>query len=249
MKLKNFIKCILHLSRILYTMLNEISNEFTQLSRDLLSTNNSISTYYNNDGTNDHLSDRSSDTRQCQKAHDNTDTENDNVNINIYRYKFTSEFMNDLFIFSKIHQYDNRNDFKEAWEQWREENESIVSSEVKRLTNLGYEGDIIDKMYKSARYYFRKKGTEKKPAILRRDYISVRKDLINAMDEHIRREIYRDDYKPSDAFDEFCKSNIELLKENIVIICKNGMTDAVEIKKKIKKTYKNRYFLFANTNK
>lgn len=230
-------------------MLNEISTEFTQPSRDLLSTNNSISTTYNNDGTNDHLSDRSSDTRQCQKTYNKTNEDTVDVNINIYRYKFTPEFMNVLFIFSKIHQYDHRKDFKEAWEQWMEDNENIVSSEVNRLTNLGYEGNIIDKMYKSARYYFRKKGTEKKPAILRRDYISVRKDLINAMDEHIRTEIYRDDYKPSHAFDEFCKSNLDLLKENIVIICKNGMTDAVDIKKKIKKTYKNRYFLFANTNK
>ena len=227
-------------------MLNEISTEFTQLSRNF---NTPVNISYNDHGTNDYLSDRSSDTRQCQKTYNKTNEDTVDVNINIYRYKFTPEFMNVLFIFSKIHQYDYRKDFKEAWEQWIEDNENIVSSEVKRLTNLGYEGDIIDKMYKSARYYFRKKGTEKKPAILRRDYISVRKDLINAMDQHICTEIYRDDYKPSDAFDEFCKSNIGLLKENIVIICKNGMTDAVEIKKKIKKTYKNRYFLFANTNK
>jgi hypothetical protein len=66
------------------------------------------------------------------------------------------------------------------------------------------------------------------------------------MDQHIRAEIHREDYKPSYAFDEFCKSNIHLLKENIAIICKNGLTDAVEIKNKIKKTYKNRYFLFAS---
>ena len=224
-------------------MLNEISTEFTQLSRDF---NTPVNISYNDHGTNDHLSDRSSDTRQCQKTYNKTNEDTVDVNINIYRYKFTPEFMNVLFIFSKIHQYDYRKDFKEAWEQWIEDNENIVSSEVKRLTNLGYEGDIIDKMYKSARYYFRKKGTEKKPAILRRDYISVRKDLINAMDQHICTEIYRDDYKPSDAFNEFCRSNIDLLKENIAIICKNGLTDAVEIKNKIKKTYKNRYFLFAS---
>lgn len=227
-------------------MLNEISTEFTQLSRDL---NTPVNISYNDHGTNDHLSGRFSDTRKCQETYNKTNEDTVNVNINIYRYKFTTEFMNDLFIFSKIHQYDHRRDFKEAWEQWTEDNENIVSAEVKRLTDLGYEGDIIDKMYKSARYYFRKKGTEKKPAILRRDYISVKKDLINAMDQHICTEIYRHDYKPSDAFGEFCKSNIDLLKENIAIICKNGMTDAVEIKKKIKKTYKNRYFLFANINK
>ena len=58
-------------------MLNEISTEFTQPSRDLLSTNNSISTTYNNDGTNDHLSDRSSDTRQCQKTYNKTNEDYD----------------------------------------------------------------------------------------------------------------------------------------------------------------------------
>ena len=227
-------------------MQNEVQFEFTQSSRDILVTDNSDDISYDNNGANDYLSDRFSNTRRIQKAFGNTDTENDNVNINIYRYKFTPEFMSDLFIFSKIHQYDHRNDFKEAWEHWTEDNENIVSGEIKRLTELGYEGDIIDKMYKSARYYFRKKGTEKKPAVLRRDYISVSKDLINAMDQHIRDEIHRDDYKPSDAFDEFCKSNIDLLKENVAIICKNGLTNAVEIKNKIKKTYKNRYFLFTS---
>jgi hypothetical protein len=227
-------------------MQNDIQFEFTQPSKNMSSPDNSYDISVDDDGTNDYLSNRSSDTRRIQEMCDRTDENNTDVNINIYRYKFTPEFMSDLFIFSKIHQYDNRSDFKEAWEQWTEDNENIVSSEVKRLTDLGYEGDVIDKMYKSARYYFRKKGTEKKPASLRRDYISVSKDLINAMDQHIRAEIHREDYKPSDAFDEFCKSNIDLLKENIAIICKNGLTDAVEIKNKIKKTYKNRYFLFAS---
>ena len=219
-------------------MQNDVQFEFTRSSGDMSS--------YDNSGTNDHLFDRSSDTRTIQKICDITDDDNIDVNVNIYRYKFTPEFMNNLFIFSKIHEYDDRSDFKEAWKQWTEDNENIVSIEVKRLTELGYEGDIIDKMYKSARYYFRKKSTEKKNAALRRDYISVNKKLINAMDDHIRTEIHRDDYKPSDAFDEFCNSNLDLLKENITIICKNGLTDPVEIKKKIKKTYKNRYFLFAN---
>ena len=223
-------------------MQNDIQFEFTQPSRTMFPLDNCL----DNNGTNDHLSDRSSDTRRIQEMCDRTDENNTDVNINIYRYKFTSEFMHDLFIFSKIHQYDHRSDFKEAWEQWTEDNENIVSAEVNRLNDLGYEGNIIDKMYKSARYYFRKKGTEKKPPALRRDYISVKKDLITAMYQHIRAEIRREDYKPSDAFDEFCNSNIDVLKENIAIICKNGLTDAVEIKNKIKKTYKNRYFLFAN---
>jgi hypothetical protein len=172
-------------------------------------------------------------------------TEND-VNINIFRYKFTDDFTNELFKFSKIHQYDHRKDFKEAWKIWLEENEIIVEEEIRRLTNLGYDGDVVEKMFKSARYYFRKKSTEKKAPSKRREYVGVNKALLDAMDKHIRMGITIEDFKPSDGFDEFCIKNKELLREEVNNLCKNGFTDSNEIKNKIKKTYKNRYFLLIN---
>jgi hypothetical protein len=172
----------------------------------------------------------------------NNDVNND-INKNIYRYKFTDDFTSELFKFSKVHQYDHRKDFKEAWEIWMEDNNEIVNDEVRRLTNLSYNGDIIDKMFKSARYYFRKKSTEKKAPLERRDYVGTQKDMLDAMDYHIKSKINDQNYKPSDGFDEFCKSNLDLLKEEISNLCKHGFTDSNEIKQKIKKTYKNRYFL------
>lgn len=165
------------------------------------------------------------------------------INIQIYRYKFTADFMNALYIFSKVHQYDHRKVFKEAWEVWLEENENIVSSELKRLTELGYEGNIVDKMFKSARYYFRKKSTEKKALSERRDYVSVDKRFLESIDKHINSGIIQENYKPSDGFDEFCQIHLDLLKEQVHLLCKNGFTNSNEIKEKIKKTYKNRYFL------
>lgn len=158
----------------------------------------------------------------------------------IYRFKFTQEFMDILFQFSKVHQYDDRNSFKEAWSIWMEENENIVTSEIRRLTNLDYKGDICDKMFKSARYYYRKKGTKKNAPSDRRQYISSQKALIDAMDEHIKSNLC----KPSEGFEEFCKSHLELLKDEVNHMVKNGLRDHTEIKGKIKKTYKNRYFLF-----
>jgi len=168
---------------------------------------------------------------------------NSNNNVNIYRYKFTDEFTNELYKFSKIHQYDHRKDFKEAWATWIEENEEIVNSEVRRLTELSYDGDIIDKMFKSARYYFRKKSTEKKEPKERRAYQSVSKKLLDAIDLHLKNVVNNNDFKPSNSFDMFCKENISLLKEEVTQLCKNGFTDSEEIKNKIKKTYKNRYFI------
>ena len=178
------------------------------------------------------------------KNNNNNDNKNNNENnVSIYRYKFTDDFTKELYTFSKVHQYDHRKDFKEAWDIWIEDNDNLVDDEVRRLTNLGYDGDIIDKMFKSARYYFRKKNNENNEPQKRRVYIGVQKDLLDSMDEHIISNINNKDYKPSEGFSLFCKEKIELLKEEVNNLCKAGFTDHIEIKDKIKKTYKNRYFM------
>ena len=124
----------------------------------------------------------------------------------------------ELYKFSKIHQYDERKDFKEAWNVWIEENNEIIELETRRLINLGYDGDVLDKMFKSARYYFRKKSTEKKEPVKRRNYCGVLKELIESMDNHIKNNINSDDYKPSAGFDDFCKNNVEVLKDQIKLL-------------------------------
>jgi len=208
--------------------------------------NNYVTSNFNNSRTNDICMDTFTNTTRDQESIIINDKNINNNSVNIYRYKFTIEFMDELFKFAKIHQYDKRNDFKEAWEKWLEDNDNFIASEIKRLTGLEYEGDILDKMYKSARYYFRKKSTEKKEPLQRCKYTSISKNLIMAMDNHIKSEINNTEYKPSEGFVQFCKVHIDLLKENISILCQNGLKDSEEIKNKFKKTYKNRYFLLTN---
>jgi hypothetical protein len=174
------------------------------------------------------------------------DREIETKNSNIFRYKFTEEIILEIHKFTKIHQFDKRNDFKDAWNNWIIENDSIISKEVQRLIDLGYEGDVIDKMYKSARYYFRKKSTEKKEPSKRRNYIGLQKELLESMDNHIKNNINNEDYKPSIGFDNFCKENLNLLKIEINKLIHFNITDTQEIKNKIKKTYKNRYFMIIN---
>jgi len=166
--------------------------------------------------------------------------------IVIYRFKFTEEFMVYLYNFSKIHQYDDRKDFKEAWNVWMEENDDIIDGEMRRLLTLGYEGDVLDKMFKSARYYFRKKSTERTDPKQRRQYISVTKDLLDAMDRHIENNIYDENYQPKTGFITFCKDNETLLKDTISSIFEQGIKESELIEDKIKKTYKNRYFMLTN---
>jgi hypothetical protein len=223
------------------SIINRIDGDSTS---DKLDINIDICNDYSR--TSDDRIDSCEDTR-VDKMVTNGDNEiNNNFNVNIYRYKFTEDFTNELFKFSKIHQYDERKAFKEAWNLWMEDNENIVNEEFKRLRDLGYCGDIFDKMFKSARYYFRKKSTEKKEPAKRRIYIGTQKDMLEAIDDHIKTNILKGDFKPSDGFDEFCKENVNLLKEEVAVLCRSGLTDSNEIKAKIKKTYKNRYFLAIN---
>jgi len=174
---------------------------------------------------------------------ENINRQNKNCNVNIYRYKFTETFTSELFKFSKIHQYDERKMFKEAWNIWVEDNRDIINEEYRRLAELGYYGDIFDKMFKSARYYFRNKSSQKKEPVKRRNYVGAQKNLLGSMDEYINSNIGSGHFKPSEGFDEFCKQNINLLKEEIYILQSTGITEPSEIKGKIKKTFKNRYFL------
>jgi hypothetical protein len=163
----------------------------------------------------------------------------------IFRFKFTEDFMTELHNFSKIHQYDHRKDFKEAWVKWADENQEIVTKEVDRLIALGYpqEEDIDDKMFKSARYYFRKKSTIRPEPKQRRQYIVVDRELLDSMDRHVISNVYNDDYKPKTAFIMFCKDNESILRETIAKLCIKEVTDIKLIQDKIKKTYKNRYFM------
>jgi hypothetical protein len=198
----------------------------------------------NNNRTNDNCVIRELD------CHTDTNTFNNptipgkiSKNAIIYRFKFIDEFMKDLYMFSKIHQYDSRQDFKEAWKLWTEDNCDIIEEETNRINRLGYNGDVLDKMFKSARYYFRKKSFEKKEPQQRRQYINITRDMLHSMDLHIESNISNKDYKPKTAFDSFCKDNEELLQVAIKKIYEQGVTDSPTIQDKIKKTYKNRYFM------
>lgn len=162
--------------------------------------------------------------------------------IPVYRFNFTDEFMAELHMFSKIHQYDERKHFKESWETWVEDNIDIINEESRRLLQLGYDGDILDKMFKSARYYFRKKSTEKKEPVKRRTYVSVSQDLLVTMDNHIQTNMKNKNYHPKSGFIMYCKSNEILVRQVIANIIESGDIEINLISEKIKKTYKNRYF-------
>ena len=85
------------------------------------------------------------------------DAKTTNANVKIFRFKLSDDVMSFITQFSKIHQFDDRHAYKEAWAIWLSDNQDMVEREIMRLQQLGYTGDIIDKMFKAGRYYFREK--------------------------------------------------------------------------------------------
>jgi hypothetical protein len=166
-------------------------------------------------------------------------TDNLKGEVMVYRYNFSNEFNAILYEFAKIHQYDDRKQFKEAWIVWKEENNDFIEKEISRLREMKYNGDVLDKMFKSARYYFRKKSIVRPEPKERRQYHSVEKKMLDTMDRYIRENL---GIRPSDSFNNFCENCKEDLKDEVCHLVGVGL-EKNEIINKIKKTYKNRYFM------
>lgn len=163
--------------------------------------------------------------------------------VNVYRFKFTDTVVECITKFAKIHQYDDRHTYKEAWLEWLKENEKLVETETARLEELGYDKDVKDKMFKSGRYYFRKKNGHTTTPVKRRDYITIDHSILVAMDAHIQKNINGDDYTPAKGYDMFCEEHQDLLAREISQLLKTNTIEAQDLADKIKKTYKNRYFI------
>ena len=165
------------------------------------------------------------------------DTEN-----TIFRFKFSTEFNNQLLSFSKLHQHDDRITYKDNWTIWLQSNDQMIDEESRRLREQGYDGNIIDKMYKSGRYYYSKKTPKQEPK-KRRKYIPIECDVIEQMDKHIADNADSPTFKPSSAFELFTNEFKDLIEEETNRLLEKELSKE-DIKLKFKKTYKNRYFIF-----
>lgn len=163
----------------------------------------------------------------------------------IFRFKFSDGFSFALSDFSTIHKYDSREDFKEAWKIWVEDNNEIIERETNRLKDINYDGDINDKMYKSARFYHRKKSNDKKEAKERNTYIKVSGEILKLIDSHIGTN----KCKPADGWANFKEIHKDAIEEELLKLSKQFEIQIKDLENKLKKTYKNRYFINANKNK
>jgi hypothetical protein len=193
--------------------------------------------------------------------------ENQAIQFETSRFIYSDDFSKEIEYFSKLHQYDDRKTFKEMWLKWIEEEsiKGLINEEMERCTKNGYNGDIMDKMYKSARYYYRKKEMKcfKKEEQNKNDdndstseinYSGLSKEMIKQMDLHIYEHINSNMEKsknntlllskvrPANAFDDFCKKCIKEIAREILKLKKKITLNPNEISTKFKKAYKNRFY-------
>lgn len=163
---------------------------------------------------------------------------------NIFRYKFDSPIVNLINTFATTHKYDDASQFRDEWDEFIEDNKASIDREKQRLTNAGYTGDINSKMYKSARYYFKNKSTEKKKSKQRRKYVTLNKGFLADMDRHISTVAFPQEMKPAHAYNNFISDATysEKLDDALQKMLDNDWKEP-DAESKLKKTYKNRYFI------
>lgn len=162
--------------------------------------------------------------------------DSNNISGNVYRFKLSDSILDKMKYFGKLHQFDDRNDFCEAYDEWFITESEDIDSELRRLQQWGYEGDLKKKMYRSIRYYFNKKkptttretkpekAQEKRP--YRRLPIEIQSRISNKLaNAH--------DEKPSELFESFVQENPDIFENS-----------SDEDKARIKKSFKNIHFNF-----
>jgi len=161
-----------------------------------------------------------------------------------FRHTFSKQCMEVLGEFSKAHCEEDRKVFKRSWEEWlsRDDIQCLVNDEIKSLRGAGFEGDVLDKMFKSTRYYFLKKVTtdkdvEKKE---RKQYVGLSKTILEHMDLHIKEQLGN---RPETAYNNYCNQFTQKIKGEIQEMANELEESVDDVYKKYKKTYKNRFYV------
>jgi hypothetical protein len=180
--------------------------------------------------------------------------------IKVFRYNLCDDIMSLITQFAQVHQADDRQTYKDAWQNWLITNRQVIDIEISRLNQLGYTGDVEDKMFKAGRYYFRGKvaikaktesaesaeSAEKKT----RDYVVMNTNVIQIMDRHLTDMMTTQNFRPATGFTHFCQNHCDILQNEITrLIKQNNNFTAADLSTKIKKTYKNRYYMLNKASK
>lgn len=146
----------------------------------------------------------------------------------VFRFKFHPEVLEKMKEFGRCHRYATRQDFKEAFDLWYDKETDCISREATRLTSIGYDGDLKNKMYRSIRYYFNRKNanpmhvsdvkenttSQKRERTYNRMDTITYKRIVNFIEENTK-------IKPSLLYDDFVQTYPEYAEDGMQNIKKS----------------------------
>jgi len=186
-----------------------------------------------------------------------------NIDIPIKRFKYSDTMTMLLDNFARIHQYDDRKDFRRFWDEFVIENHNAFECEVGLLESRGFTGDPYIAMYKSTRFYYRKlyindSVTSNIKKIKTHRYSKFNNTLLTLIDTVIEKHISENitrltdheficDITPSSSYKTFYddyENDITLHIGDYVRQMQSVGGEIVSsiISNKLKKTFKNRFY-------
>ena len=202
------------------------------------------------------------------------DLTNMNVKLCMIKYIFSEEFSKVIHEFSKEHYREPLKIFRESWKLWTSNNDIQIKIkeeiEKMRKTNIMWtDEEITQKIYTSARFYYRKKEKKEKKQTKEnkntKPYIGFTKEFIRLIDNKIKEEILqktqteennRQDIETNiilhqkQIFHIFTLEHIKEINEELAKLKKkydemNEMFEPYDIAIKCKKAFTNRFYLIS----
>tara|TARA_Y100000385_G_C12906717_1_gene556627 strand:+ start:151 stop:777 length:627 start_codon:yes stop_codon:yes gene_type:complete len=167
------------------------------------------------------------------------------------RFDFSDDCKRVLENFSVSNQTADRKYFKEQWNILIKKEKELFETECNLLKERGFKGDPWDKLFKSARYYHRKKASFVKTKGLSqsRTYIKGSNALIQCVKIHINsianlpsKEDQQYTMSYQEALRNFLETNKEVLINELRQIKEKQGGLEENIGKKIKKRYKEQFY-------
>jgi hypothetical protein len=162
-------------------------------------------------------------------------------NIATYRFNFSSHFLNELIDFNNQNEGLNKNEFSKNWENWKNENSSLIEEERERLESIGFDSNKMnEKMRHCVRNYIPKKMSYHND--------DDDDDEDNEPKPKITKKHINPRFSSSSLYlmDDFIKENIELGKRPIDLL--RLFKQSVDLEEdfeytneQLQKTFQNRY--------
>ena len=197
--------------------------------------------------------------------------EQKNIKIQKTKYIFSEEFSKALHEFSKEHYKEHLKVFRGSWTAWidRIEIRQQIQIEIEKMRANHFtetEEELMQKIYTSARFYYRKKEkrgkrktqTQTQENKNQKQYIGFSRSFIQMMDNEINEQIIKSaelnamiKINQKEAFKKFTMNHISEINMELGQLKRKYDTQeeefiAREIAYKIKKAYQNRFYSICN---